>query len=119
MRRRQNLVDIESIIYQKNPFIEYEIKDDRVFIISTQNHWIQFLLRKLNFKIPKKTYLELDEYGSFVFQQINGKTTIYTIGQKLALQHKGTEGNLYERLTLYLSVLENDKKYINKINSKN
>ena len=41
MRRRQNLVDIESIIYQKNPFIEYEIKDDRVFIISTQNHWIQ------------------------------------------------------------------------------
>lgn len=110
-------ISSSQIVYQKSPVIKYKIKDGIVFIIEVQDHFIQKILRKLHFKIPEKTYLELDEYGSFVFQQINGEVNVNIIGQKLAYKYKETEKNLYERLTLYLDFLETNKKYIYKMKS--
>lgn len=110
----QTQINSRQIIYQRSPFIEYEIKDGKVYIIKVQNHFIQIFLRKLHFKIPEKTFLELDKYGSFIFQQINGNTKVDDIGQRLALQYKETEEDLYGRLIIYLEFLENEKKYIYK-----
>lgn len=113
----QTRINSSQIIYQKSPVIKYKIKDGIVFIIEVQDHFIQRILRKLYFKIPEKTYLELDDYGSFVFQQINGENNVNVIGQKLAYKYKETDKNLYERLMLYLDFLETNKKYIYKIKS--
>lgn len=116
MKTRQNQNNILQTVYQKCPAIEYDIKDGKIFIVKNQKHWIQSILRRLGFKIPEKTYLELDGYGSFVFQQINGKKSVENIGKELVSKYSETEECLYERLILYFEFLENNKQFIYKIN---
>ena len=50
------------------------------------------------FKKPRYSFIKLDEYGSFVWQQIDGKKSIYEIGKELVNKHKGASDQLYERL---------------------
>lgn len=107
--------ELREIVFEKNPRVDYELKQGIITIIKPQDHWIQRFFRKLNFKIPENTYLDLDEYGSFVFQQVNGKRSVYEIGQNLG--HKFTEANecLYSRLWLYLNHLEENEQIIKRI----
>lgn len=47
-----------------------------------------------------------------MWQQIDGKKTIYEIGQILEKTHKGASNQLYERLSTYFGVLERNKYII-------
>ena len=69
-------------------------------------------MRKMGAKIPQRTYMSLDEYGTFVFSMIDGKTTVKEIGEALSAQHEEASQQLYERLFLYLNHLETVEKWI-------
>lgn len=66
-------------------------------------------------RIPEKTYLDLDEYGSFVFKKINGRRNVYEIGQELAKKYQGADEYLYSRLLLYLQHIEVNEHLIKRI----
>ena len=53
--------------------------------------------------------IKLDEYGSFVWQQIDGKKSIYEIGKEIGNKHNGASDQLYERLSKYFGILERNK----------
>ena len=53
--------------------------------------------------------VELDEYGSCVWQQIDGRKTLYEIGAVLKKQHKKASTQLYERLAKFFGILEHNK----------
>lgn len=99
-------------VYRLNPKIEYQIEEDRVLIIKRQNHWIQRFFRKLSVRIPEMTTIKLDDYGSQLFQAIDGKLTIEELGQILVGSHQEAGIHLYERLELYLHYLETEEKWI-------
>lgn len=68
---------------------------------GTFNRIAQKLLKK-----PKISYIHLEEFGSFIWLQIDGKRDIIMIGE-LVKQHFGEKAEpLYERLTQYFKTLE-------------
>lgn len=107
--------DLKELIFKKNPQVDYKVEGEKVTIIRAQNHWIQHFLRKLHFKIPEYTYLDLDEYGSFVFRQINGQRSAYEIGQNLGARFEEANDYLYSRLLLYLKQLEVNEQIIERV----
>lgn len=65
------------------------------------NRIAQKLLKK-----PKISYIHLEEFGSFIWQQIDGKRDISAIGE-LVRGHFGENAEpLYERLAQYFKILE-------------
>ena len=82
--------------------MKWEVLEDGIVEITAQ---------KL-FKRPRYSFIKLDEYGSFVWQKIDGKKSIYEIGKELESAHEGAATQLYERLSQYFAILERNKYII-------
>lgn len=102
-------------VYQMKPDLQYEVRDGIVFVIKEQNAWIQRMLRKIKYKIPETSEMELDQYGSFIFQQIDGQRDVREIGKRLGEAYEEANAQLYDRLLLYLNHLEKNEKYIERV----
>lgn len=110
--------DILDIVYKICDNIEYDVNEDKIVtILEKQGHKVQNFFRKLKFKIPTYKKIELDEYSSAVFLEINGEKTVEEIGKKLEAKFGEKVNPLYERLLLFLNHIEANCKYIEKINS--
>lgn len=101
-----------QVVFQKTANCRFVEKDGHIFLVKEQNAWIQKIARRLGVKIPERTTLELDDYGSFIFRKIDGKMTVEEIGIRLAKRYPETHEQLYERLVMYLSHLKNTRKVI-------
>lgn len=99
-------------VYRIKDSIHYEVRDGVVFIIKENNAKIQKALRKIRYKIPKTSEMELDEYGSFIFQQIDGVRTVGEIAVLLGDAIEEANNQLYDRLIIYMHHLEKNEKYI-------
>ena len=99
-------------VYRLKEDLHYEVRDGIVFVITEQNAWIQRVLRKIHYKIPETSEMELDKYGSFILQQIDGKRTVKEIGENLGSAIEEANNQLYDRLLIYLHHLEKNEKYI-------
>lgn len=95
---------------EKYPFScdEYGI----VTVLEPQDHLIQRVFRKIGAKIPQNRKIELDEYGSFVYLQIDGEKSVEQIGEALKERYEEAGEQLYERLCTYLDALCNQYHYI-------
>ncbi|MBU5484268.1 PqqD family protein [Clostridium sp. MSJ-11] len=112
-----NNEEILSIIFKISDSLEYEVdKDNIVTILEKQDHKIQNFFRKFKFRIPEYKRISIDEYGSYVFLQINGKKTVKDIGENLEAKYGDKAHPLYERLLLFLNHIDVNCHYIEKTN---
>lgn len=112
----KNNEDVLNIVFKKNENTEYKVNDnDIVTILEKQDRKIQRLFRKLKFKIPMYKKVELDEYGSYIFLQINGDKNVKELGEILELKYGEKSHPLYERLLLFLNHIDVNCHYIEKI----
>lgn len=112
-----NNEDVLNITYKISDNIQYEVSiDNIVTILEKQDHKFQRFFRKLKFRIPEYRKMSLDEYGSCVFLQVDGKKTIKDIGENLEVKYGDKVQPLYERLLLFLNHIDVNCKYIEKIN---
>lgn len=65
------------------------------------NRVAQKLLKK-----PKISYIHLEEFGSFIWQQIDGERDIIKIGEAVRFHFGEKAEPLYERLAQYFKILE-------------
>lgn len=80
--------------------------DDGLVTISIENKGIFNKLAQKLLKKPKTSYVHLDEFGSSVWQLIDGQRNIIKIGE-LFLEQFGDKANpLYERLARYFQILD-------------
>lgn len=101
----------------KNKKIQYlvdEDNDQQVKIIIENNHKIQQIFRKLKFKIPEHTKIDMDVYTSFVFLESNGEQTINQIAQKLEKKYGDKVTPVNQRVGILFDFLV--KKNLVKIN---
>ncbi|MGL4730218.1 MAG: PqqD family protein [Clostridium sp.] len=113
-----NNEEVLNIIFRISDNLEYEVaKDNSVTILEKQDHKVQNFFRKLKFKIPQYRKISLDEFGSYVFLQIDGKKTIKDIGENLKSKYGDKVNPLYERLLLFLNHIDVNCKYIQKTNN--
>lgn len=105
-----------DVVYKVSDKLEYEVDDNNIVtLLEKQDHKIQRFFRKLRFKIPEYRRTTMDEFGSFVFLQIDGKKTVREIGQALEAQFGEKVHPLYERLLLFLNTMETSFHFIEKI----
>ncbi len=79
---------------------------DGIVTINIENKGIFNKLAQKFLKKPKISYVHLDEFGSSVWQLIDGQRNIIKIGE-LFLEKFGDKANpLYERLAKYFQILE-------------
>ncbi len=109
--------EILNIIFKISDNLKYEVdKDNFVIIIEKQDHKIQKFFRKLKFRIPEYKKISIDEYGSYVFLQIDGKNTIKDIGKNIEAKYGDKIQPIYERLLLFLNHMDINCHYIDKTN---
>lgn len=113
----KNNEEVLNLVFKKSENIEYEVSSDGIVtILEKQDHKVQNFFRKLKFKIPMYKKMELDEYGSFIFLQIDGKKNVEELGIKLQEKYGEKPHPLYERLLLFLNHIDVNCHYIEKIN---
>lgn len=112
----KNNEEVLNLVFKKSENIEYEVSADGIVtILEKQNHKVQNFFRKLKFKIPMYKKMELDEYGSFIFLQIDGKKNVEELGIKLEEKYGEESHPLYKRLLLFLNHIDVNCHYIEKI----
>ncbi|MDR0880592.1 MAG: PqqD family protein [Clostridioides sp.] len=105
--------DILSIVYKIVDDLEYDVAEDGIVtVMKRQDHWVQNLFRKFHFRIPEITRISMDEYGSFLFNRIDGKRTVKELGE-LMYEEFGEDANpLYERILVFLNHIDVNAEYI-------
>jgi len=109
--------EVLSLVFRISEGLEYEVSEDGIVtILEKQEHKVQKFFRKLKFRIPEYKRISMDEYGSYVFLQIDGIKTVEAIGENLEAKYGDKANPLYERLLLFLNHLEVNCRYIEKVN---
>ncbi|MDO4680073.1 MAG: PqqD family protein [Aerococcus sp.] len=104
---------VEDLIYAKRSDVSYRVEEGIVTICRQQNHPIQQFFRKYwKWSIPQQSTLTLDEYGSLVFQLIDGKRTVGMIAEALKASYPEIDIHLMTRLVLYLNQMEKDEHLV-------
>lgn len=111
----KNDEQVLELVYKINDNLKYKIDDNIVTIQIKQDHKIQKIFRKIKFKIPEYKNIELDEYCSYVFMNIDGKNSVKMIGELLSEKYGEDANPLYERLLLFINHIEVNEKYIERL----
>lgn len=114
VKKQENYLDF---IPRVNVLFEWEKNEEGKIEIKVYNKGLFHKIAQIFFKKPKYSFIELDEFGTFVFEQIDGKRTIYEIGEKVKEQFEAKVEPLYERLSLFIKILHKNHfvVYVNKI----
>ena len=89
----------------KNELFRYTVGEDGLVTIEVDNKGLFNRIAQKLFKKPKVSYVHLDEFGSFVWMQIDGHRNITETG-RLVEEHFGEKANpLYERLAKFFQIL--------------
>ena len=101
--KKENYLDKVPI---KNAKIQYQVNESNHIIIMENHENIceQLCLHLL--KKPKQTKIELDQYGSYIWEKMNGQKTIYEIGKELSKDFGPEIEPLYQRMALFIKMLE-------------
>lgn len=111
--------EVLNIVFKIRDSIEYEMDEvGIVTVLEKQDHKIQNFFRRLKFNIPMYKKIQLDEYSSAVFVQIDGIRNIKEIGENLEGKFGEKVQPLYERLLVFLNHIDINCKYIEKVERK-
>lgn len=107
MKKQKNFLDFIPV---KNPDINYTIENNLVFIQIQRNGVVDKFAQKV-FKVPQKSNIKLDKYGSFVWLSIDNNKTVFDISNEVSNKF-GTDANpVLDRLVAFFNIL-NDNKFI-------
>lgn len=99
----------------KNPDFGWRVKEDGKVEVTVQNKGFYNRIAQIFFRRPKVSYIELDEYGSYLWQQIDGKSDIHQLSLQMK-EHFGDRAEpVVERLVKFMRILQVNR-YINYTN---
>ena len=108
MRKKNSENYLEKIpkVAEKNIWTLYE---EGKVTIETKNVGLMNRIAQKLFKQPKISYIHLDEFGSFVWQLIDGEKSIKQIADYVKEAFGQRAEPLYPRLAKYFQILESYK----------
>lgn len=102
-KKADNFVDY---IYAKNPSLKWETDENGSITLLQENRGVFNTLAQKLLKKPRVSKIHMEEMGSFIWPLIDGKTSVYEIGQKVKERFGDSAEPLYERLSVYMKQLE-------------
>lgn len=105
-KRKDNFLDFVPVC---NPDFTWDSDKKGIVTVHVKNTGFYNWIAQKFFRKPKVSHIKLDEYGSFVWHQMDGKRTIYEIS-KLVQKEFGKEAEpLLNRLVKYFQILYDNK----------
>ena len=89
----------------KNSAYSYTADNNGIVTIEIENRGVFNRFAQLILKKPKTSYIHLDEFGSFVWEQCNGENNIIDIGKEVQQKFGDSANPLYERLSKFIKML--------------
>jgi len=102
MKKNNNYLEKVPKIPQN---LDYTVENN-IVTIKRENKGLYNRLAQKLFKKPVITNVDLDEFGSFVFLQVDGKKNILEIGDAVKAKFAEKANPLYERLSKFMNALE-------------
>ncbi len=104
MKTQKNLLDM---VPKHNSLVPFTEDKKGIVTLQVKNRGFYNRVAQIIFRRPKVSYIELEEFGSFIWNQIDGKKTVMEIGE-LVKNKFGTKAEpLYDRLGTYMNTLRN------------
>ena len=116
-KNKENYLDYIPKHNSLYPFVQ---NNEGHIEIAIQNKGLFNRIAQIFFKRPKRSNIELDDFGSFIWECIDGKSTVYEIGIHVKEKFGEQAEPLYQRLSQFIQTLHNNEfiVYLNKIKNK-
>ncbi|GBF11898.1 PqqD family protein [Tepidibacillus infernus] len=108
---------LELIPLKTNKYQSIMTEKGIIQIIIPRNSMLDRIVRVFK-KTPKLMRIDLDTYGTYIWNLIDGKRNVSEIGRLLKLEFGEEIEPLYERLITYINVLRNNQFITLKKNEK-
>lgn len=105
-KKNDNFLDY---IPKRNALYKWEINQKKHVEVLVVNRGLFNRIAQLFFRRPKISKIELDDFGSFIWQEMDGKKTVYEIGAAVKSKFGKKAEPLYERLCEYIKILRNNR----------
>ena len=117
MAKKENYLDY---IPKHNSLYEYTTNKQGRVEIQVKNKGMFNKIAQIFFKRPKYSNIELDDFGSFIWERIDGETSIYEMGAAVRERFGKEAEPLYERLSKFMKILHGNGfvVYVNKLKNK-
>ncbi len=108
IKSRKNLLDLIPAKSENKKFEQLTNENGLTTIVIHRNSPLDKFIRKFVKKTPLTFNVDLDEFGSFVYNIIDGQKDIYELGIDVK-NHFGEDCEpLYERLGAFCNLLKNN-----------
>ncbi len=94
-------------VFKINDTLTWNKREDGQIVVEMENKGFTNRIAQKFFKKPAVSHIELEGMGSFIFSCIDGKKSVYEIGQLVHNEFGEDADPLYERLSVYMKHLEN------------
>lgn len=105
-KKKENFLDY---IPKRNALYQWKINEKKHVEVSVLNRGLFNRIAQICFRRPKISNIELDELGSFIWQEMDGSRSIYEIGAAVKARFGKKSEPLYERLCEYIKTLHNNR----------
>ncbi len=105
-KKKENFLDY---IPKRNALYQWEINPQKHVEVSVVNRGLYNRIAQIFFRRPKISRIELDDMGSFIWQEMDGHKTVYEIGAAVKSRFGKKAEPLYERLSEYIQTLRNSR----------
>ncbi|NCB94159.1 MAG: PqqD family protein [Clostridia bacterium] len=93
----------------KNPALPWSQDDEGIVTVEVEHRGIAAKVAQVAFNRPKVSHVKLDQFGSFIWQQVDGERNIYLIGEEVKSRFGKEAEPLYERLITFFRILVENK----------
>ena len=104
-KEKENYLDY---VPKHNALFPYKLKENDRVEVKVTNRGLFNRIAQIFFRRPKYSYIELDEFGTFVWQQIDGQRTIYDICMLIKERFGESAEPLFERAVQFFQILRNN-----------
>ena len=105
-KQKENYLDYIPVVSPKN---SWDAKEDGKVTVHMVHKGFYHTIAQKFFGRPRVSHIDLDDQGSFVFAQIDGKRTIGEIALLVKEKFPEEDNVLYGRLIKYMQILRNNK----------
>lgn len=113
-KKQENYLDY---IPKHNSRFPYRKKENNRIEVKVHNTGLFNRIAQVVFRRPKYSYIELDDFGTFIWEHIDGEKTVYEIGNAVKERFGEEAEPLYQRLLQFLQILRKNCfiVYVNKM----
>lgn len=109
---KKNYLDF---VPKRNKLVEWSQDKKGIVTLKVKNRGLFNRIAQIFFRRPKESNIELEEFGSFIWQAMDGEKSIFEIGSLVKEKFGQKAEPLYERLSAYIKILRK-QEYIVYVN---